>query len=226
MNYLIASHHEWNMQNYIKLKNKTISDHSLFFIDSNSELSLDHLSSINPRYIFFPHWSHIVSNEILDKYDCVCFHMTDLPFGRGGSPLQNLILNNFSHTKITALKMSDELDAGPIYLKKDLALDGSAEDIYKRSSKIIFSMIDNMINNEIIPSEQTGKVTHFKRRKPYESEIKDMSSLNDYFNFIRMLDATGYPKAFLEFEGFNYEFSKAKLANDELEASVKIKKLK
>ena len=74
MNYLIASHHEWNMQNYIKLKNNTISDHSLFFIDSNSELSLDHLSSINPRYIFFPHWSHIVSNEILDKYDCVCFH--------------------------------------------------------------------------------------------------------------------------------------------------------
>ena len=122
MNYLIASHHEWNMQNFIKLKNNTISDHSLFFIDSSNELSLDHLSSINPRYIFFPHWSHIVSNEILDKYDCVCFHMTDLPFGRGGSPLQNLILNNFSHTKITALKMSDELDAGPIYLKKDLRL--------------------------------------------------------------------------------------------------------
>ena len=54
MNYLIASHHEWNMQNFIKLKNNTISDHSLFFIDSSNELSLDHLSSINPRYIFEP----------------------------------------------------------------------------------------------------------------------------------------------------------------------------
>ncbi len=26
------------------------------------------------------------------KFECVCFHMTDVPYGRGGSPLQNLII--------------------------------------------------------------------------------------------------------------------------------------
>ena len=32
--------------------------------------------------------------EIHENYKCIIFHMTDLPFGRGGSPLQNLISRN------------------------------------------------------------------------------------------------------------------------------------
>ena len=46
--------------------------------------------------------------------------MTDLPYGRGGSPLQNLIVRGHKHTMISAIKCVKELDAGPIYLKKPL----------------------------------------------------------------------------------------------------------
>ena len=49
------------------------------------------LKNFNPDYIF-PHWSNIVPSNITGKFDCVCFRTTDLPFGRGGSPLQNLIV--------------------------------------------------------------------------------------------------------------------------------------
>ena len=47
-----------------------------------------------PKYIFFPHWSKKVDTKIVNNYECVCFHETDLPYGRGGSPIQNLILRN------------------------------------------------------------------------------------------------------------------------------------
>ena len=57
--------------------------------------------------------------------------MTDLPFGRGGSPLQNLITRGISKTKISALRCNEEIDAGPIYLKRPLSLHGSAEEIYQ-----------------------------------------------------------------------------------------------
>jgi len=46
--------------------------------------------------------------------------MTDLPFGRGGSPLQNLIVRGFTHTKLSALRVEKGLDTGDIYLKEDL----------------------------------------------------------------------------------------------------------
>ena len=225
MNYIIASHHEWNELNFKEFKSEYESPESLFFIDSKESLNLDYIDTLNPRYIFFPHWSFIVPQEILNKYDCICFHMTDLPFGRGGSPLQNLIINNYLQTKITALKMTEELDAGPIYFKEILNLDGSAEDIYKRASKIIFYMIGKMINDNMFPEEQTGEVTSFKRRIPAQSEIKDQASLEDFYNFIRMLDAPNYPKAFFNLDGFNYEFSGARLDNEDLKVNVKIKKI-
>jgi methionyl-tRNA formyltransferase len=44
--------------------------------------------------------------------------MTDLPFGRGGSPLQNLISRKIYNTKLSAIRVVKELDAGPVFLKK------------------------------------------------------------------------------------------------------------
>lgn len=226
MNYLIAAHHDWNKLNFLKLqkKYKDSSEINLFFIQSKKELSQKLLDKINPRFIFFPHWSFIIPEKIISKYDCVCFHMTDLPYGRGGSPLQNLILRNHAITKISALKMTKDLDAGPIYFKRKLRLSGSAHEIYKRASNITFQMIDKMINSELTPRDQLGKVTSFKRRKEHESEIDGFKSINEHYNFIRMLDAPTYPKSFLKHKGFVYEFSDASLKKGILVAKVMIKK--
>lgn len=43
--------------------------------------------------------------------------MTNLPYGRGGSPVQNLILNGHKKTIISALNVTKDLDAGDVYLK-------------------------------------------------------------------------------------------------------------
>ena len=42
--------------------------------------------------------------------------MTDLPYGRGGSPSKSII-RGLKTTKITAFKCVAEIDAGPVYLK-------------------------------------------------------------------------------------------------------------
>lgn len=67
----------------------------------------------------------MVPEAVLIAAECVCFHMTDVPYGRGGSPLQNLIVRKHKKTKLTALKMTEEIDAGPVYCKRELSLDGS-----------------------------------------------------------------------------------------------------
>jgi methionyl-tRNA formyltransferase len=128
--------------------------------------------------------------------------MTDLPFGRGGSPLQNLIARGIYKTKVSALKCSKELDAGPIYLKKDLLLRGSAHEILEKCSKVIFSMIQEIIIQKPEPKEQTGEVTVFKRRTPAESNLESLEDMIKIYDYIRMLDAEGYPPAFLETSSF------------------------
>ena len=86
-------------------------------------------------------------------------------------------------------------------------------------------MIVKILKKRIDPVPQNGKVTLFKRRKPEQSNIEKLRTINKVYDYIRMLDADGYPKAYIENNTFKFEFSGAKLTdNEEILATVKKKK--
>ena len=145
--YIVATIKDWNIDQYYQ--SKFTKSKNWFLVTDPSKLTFAYVNSIKPKYIFFPHWSKKVNLKIVSNYECVCFHETDVPYGRGGSPIQNLIARNHKKTTITALKMTDVLDGGPIYFKRKLKLDGNAQQIYERASKIIFNIIGMIVKNEI-----------------------------------------------------------------------------
>lgn len=224
-NIIIATIKSWNIENAEKLKNRYNKDNDIKIITEKEELNIEELKKINPKYIFFPHWSWIIPKEIYENYNCIVFHMTDLPYGRGGSPLQNLIARGHKKTKISAIKVEKGIDTGDIYIKEALGLEGTAEEIFKRASKIIFEkMIPEILEKNITPYPQKGKIVEFKRRKPSQSDIGELESLEKIYDYIRMLDAEGYPKAYIKENDIKYEFYDAKIENDEIIAKVKITK--
>ena len=151
--------------------------------------------------------------------------MTDVPFGRGGSPLQNLIVRGHTKTVVSALKMNAEIDSGPVYLKRELELTGSALDIFKRTAPICFEMMHKIQMEEMSPFEQEGEPTIYRRRKPQESRIPESISINKLYDFVRMLDAPNYPKAFLSYGDFRIEMFNAQINNDKtLSAEVRVTK--
>ena len=219
-NYVVATVKSWNIKAFDQYKDKLPGNWVL--VPSPEELTLELLESLNPKYIFFPHWSWLVSEEIVSRWECICFHMTDLPYGRGGSPLQNLIERGHKDTKLSALRMSPELDAGPVYKKLDLDLSGSAQDIFVRASNLVTELIEHIVLNEPAPKEQTGDVVLFERRKPSQSSLAGINDIERLYDHIRMLDAEGYPKAFLKVGDLTFEFSHAELENGELTAKVNV----
>ena len=164
-----------------------------------------------------------IEKEIYDNYRCVIFHMTDLPYGRGGSPLLNLIARGHTHTKISAIECSDGIDTGAIYIKRPLQLDGTARDIFERASIIIESMIYAIVTEGIVPVPQQGDITLFRRRKKEQSNIAPIQDLGELYDLVRMLDCEGYPAAFLNTPAFHLEFREATLWPDELHARVIIR---
>jgi len=124
-------------------------------------------------YIFFPFWSWIIPPEIYEVWECIGFHMTDLPFGRGGSPLQNLIIRGHKTTKISAFRIVRELDAGPIYLKRDFDISyGSADEIYDRALKIILEdMIPYILKHRPNSVPQVGEVVEFPRWRCSKADV-------------------------------------------------------
>jgi len=226
MNIIIATLKSWNVKNARQLQEKYADEHNIMIIESREELQLEMIKKFNPDYIFFPHWSYIIKSEIYDQYPCVVFHMTDLPYGRGGSPLQNLILRGHKDTKLSAIKVTRELDAGSVYGKELLSLDGSATDIYKRASDIIFGkMIPRILQERPVPVPQSGEITTFARRKPEESELQGDMSLGTIYDYIRMLDAEGYPNAYVMLGDKKISFTEAKMEDGSVEAKVKIQRV-
>ena len=227
-NIVIATIKEWNINNYFELKKELENEYSFYLISNKDELSLEKIEKINPKYIFFPHWSWIIPENIYKNYECILFHMTDLPYGRGGSPLQNLIINKVYNTKISALKVTKELDEGDIYLKEDFDISkGSANEIYINASKLIFKkLIPNILRQNPTPVSQEGVVVNFKRRTPEQSNIKMLNdvSIANLYDFIRMLDAPSYPKAYLELDNLKMELFEVIIKDGKLEGRFEVSK--
>ena len=220
--YVFASSKQWNRslpENFVHVSRDNIK-----WAHSPEELENRINASPNIRYIFFLHWNWLVPEFIWSQYECVCFHMTDVPYGRGGSPLQNLIVRGHKDTVLTALRMVDEMDAGPVYTKRPLPLDGTAHEIYMRASKLSFEIIDWMVASEPAPVAQSGHPVIFKRRKPTQSKLPIAGSMRQVYDHVHMLDAPTYPHAFVDHGEFRIEFSEARLGEEEVTATVRIYK--
>ncbi len=216
--YVVATVKPWNVAAFHR-RNSQLPGR-WWLIERKHDLQVNSIQEIRPRYIFFPHWSWRVPEEILAASECVCFHMTDLPYGRGGSPLQNLIERGHTTTMLSALRMVSDVDAGPIYFQRPLSLDGRAQEIYEQAAELVFDMVAELVESEPEPEPQRGDITHFQRRSPEQSAIPTEGSIETLFDHIRMLDADTYPRAFLNHGRLQLEFSHASLSVESVTAQV------
>ncbi len=219
---LLLSSQPWNSGMATRLSQRL--DRPVEIISSSTQLKSETVSAINPQWIFVPHWSHLIPESIWDIWPTVIFHMTDLPYGRGGSPLQNLIQRGHSTTMLTALRCCAGLDTGDVYLKQPLDLHGSAEEIFLRADQLIERMIERIVREEPNAVPQQGDPVLFSRRTPAQSNLShcQKGELTAWYDQIRMLDADGYPQAFLEAHGMRLEFRRVSQRSDGLHADVKI----
>lgn len=178
--------------------------------DNDSLLSI--VEALQPDFIFAPHWNFLIPQNITERFDTVIFHTAPLPIGRGGSPIQNLILSGYSSAPVNALKATSDLDAGPIFAKQEISLEGNLSQIFERLNSAVNSLIFQILTNKLEPIEQVGDPTYFRRRSPEQSEIKFQGqSLAEIYDHIRMLDGDGYPRAFIRSGEYILELSSPEL---------------
>jgi len=194
MVYLFCAYREWSIKLYEKLSKKY---DNFVLLNSPKKLTFSFVKKLNPEFIFFPDWSWIIPEKITSNYKCVCFHESNLPKFRGGSPLQNQIIRGITKTKTTAFFMSEGIDEGDIILQRNLSLSGNINEIFLRMIENDFKIIEKIILGNYKLTKQKGRRSVFKRRKPDESELDSLPhSLEYFYNFIRMLDDP-YPNAFI-----------------------------
>lgn len=151
------------------------------------------IDKIEPNHIFLIGWSWLISEELINKYSIFCFHPSDLPNYRGGSPIQHQILDNVLKTKMTMFQLNKKLDGGPIYKKKNLNLNTSMQNIFKNLEKTTFLLLkdfhqNNLKNKKIILHKQLLRNGFIRKRIKIENSFISLKKIIKFdYQYLRNL---------------------------------------
>lgn len=198
MRVACVGYRNWALDIYDYLASET--NHQFFIIRSKEQYDENALIDFMPDYVLFYGWSWIISEKIYNNFNSIMLHPSALPKYRGGSPIQNQILDGLTESKITLFKINGELDTGDIYFQKEYSLEGTIEQIFNQFTTIGIELTLELLYSESIPTPQNNtEATYCKRRKESDSEITIEELVNKpgvyLYNKIRML-GDPYPNAF------------------------------
>ena len=131
-------------------------------------------------------------------------HESDLPKGKGMSPLSWQILANKKKIYFSLIEATSKIDGGLIYYKKKIKIPKSIllPEIKKiqllENLKLIEKFIKYYKKYKKKPkgSKQIGISTHYKMRSRKDSELNINKSLSQQFNLLRIVDNKMYPAFF------------------------------
>ena len=200
MRIACIGYREWALKIYTNIQKK--SDHIFLNIKNFETYSDQIIKDFSPDLVMFYRWSWIVSKELIENFTCLMLHPSPLPLYRGGSPIQNQIIEGRKTSKVSIIIMTEELDAGPIVGQMDISLEGNISDIFQELTEKGTFLTEDILENGLKPEEQDHKnATVYKRRKPEESEITieeiKTKSAEYLHNKIRMLQDP-YPNAYIK----------------------------
>jgi len=165
--------------------------------------------------VFVLGYTKVLKGEILSSNNLLLVvHESDLPEGRGFAPVQWQILEGKSDITVCLLEISDEVDAGNIFAKMVLSLDGGElyEEIREKQAVITFELISRFLERypNINFETQQGKPTFYRRRNPSDSQLDLDKTIRDQFNLLRICNNKDWP-AYFELHGVRYTIKIDKL---------------
>ena len=129
-------------------------------------------------------------------------HESALPQGQGWSPMTWQILDGANCIPVTLFEAVAQLDAGKIYLQQQIDLQGLelVEEWRSLQAKATIELcldwLDRYKEVVVAAKPQLGEPSHYRRRRPADSELDPDRSLSDQFNLLRIVDNRRYPTFF------------------------------
>jgi methionyl-tRNA formyltransferase len=150
----------------------------------------------------------IIKDEHLQKNKHnIVIHASDLPKGKGFSPLQWQILEGKNEIILTLFEVVAKVDSGPYYIKDKIVLQGNEllPEIRGILAEKIIEMCLKFVDNidEMLPVQQVGNESFYKRRTLEDDKIDINEPLIKQFNHFRICDNEKFPLWF-EYLGKRY----------------------
>ena len=165
-------------------------------------------------------YGQIIPMEYLDltKKGFINIHASILPNWRGAAPIQRSIMNLDDETGISIMKISEELDTGPVsdIYKIKLNKKDNTQEVSEKLSMLasvkILDVVDKVLDGKTKFIEQDhSKATYAKKIDKSEGKIDWNHEAKKIIGKINGLYPT--PGAFFNFNGERYKILKAEIGN-------------
>jgi len=172
----------------------------------------DHRSLQPGDVCFLLSYGRIVSKDwLLLHRNNLVVHASDLPHGKGWSPMTWQILDEATAIPLTLFEASSDLDSGPIYCQKLLELQGYelAPEWQRLQAESTIELCLNWLKSypdSLASVLQSGTESFYERRRPEDSRLSTELSLRELFPLLQVVDNQAYP-AFFELKGRRFRFS-------------------
>lgn len=161
-------------------------------------------------FLFLISFDKLVRSEIRSRYKhTLVIHASDLPSGKGWSPHIWQILDGKNKITVTLFEAADELDAGDIWKKHHLILEGHElfDEINAKLFAIELELMDFALENfnKIKPIQQKiSDDISYPKRTPEDSKLDPDKSIAEQFELMRVADTERFP-CFFHFRGHRYK---------------------
>lgn len=151
--------------------------------------------------LFILSCDRILTKQQLEKHKYnIVIHASDLPKGRGWSPLTWQVEAGKKRIPFTLFEADYICDSGGYYFKDYIHLDGDelVGQIRRMAAAKIIQMIDRFLAEypNINPKPQKGKPTYYPKRKSEDCELRINETIKSQFNKMRVADNERYPLYF------------------------------
>ena len=173
------------------------------------EIVSTHESCSGGDFLFALSYPKVIPEETRSLYGyCFVLHGSNLPDGRGWSPVTWQILDGETLFTMSLINMSEPVDSGEIVaqrefeVKKNLLFDEISSAIGYVQADLIEASL-RMTPEQLMGAKQKVTPSYFGRRSPSDSEIDPHRPLSEQWDQLRVADPSRYP-SFFNFLGHKY----------------------
>ena len=170
--------------------------------------SIKFLKSLNPEIFVVIAYGQLLPQGVLDipKVFSINVHASLLPRYRGAAPMNWAIIKGEATTGITVIKMTEKMDAGPVILQEDTAIDkfdtciSLEEKLAKLASEALIESLKSIEDKTYKLTEQDKNEASFAPKlKKQDGLIAWDKPAQEIYNLIR--GCLGWPGAFTYYKG-------------------------
>ncbi|MBC7459711.1 methionyl-tRNA formyltransferase, partial [Candidatus Saccharibacteria bacterium] len=113
-------------------------------------------------------YGRIIPQSIIDLFPLgiINIHPSLLPLYRGPSPIESAIFNGDRQTGVSIMRLSAEMDAGPVFAQQPYLLDGSEtqpqlyEILADLGARMLIETLPEIIDGRLLAEAQSGDATY------------------------------------------------------------------